>query len=229
MLSLPKAGGLCAVASSFLLLAYTFFNVIVLPPFESGEAFLDFAAQNPFLAFLDDWLLTTWFMVTMGFALGLYKRLARFEGEALLATALGLLGLLVATVRGMFNIGRLQVIAASYASAANPEEQEVLVQFLRLSEQGDAARNAALVLSGLWVLWSSLLILRSGEFPRMLGLFGVVAGLSAVPAVLGYVLRIPQLTHPQGYLGIAFVLWALWVLATGVILLRQDQNRSGPM
>ena len=229
MLSLPQAGGLCAVASSFLLLAYTFYNVIVLPPFESGEAFLDFAAQNHFLAFLDDWLLTTWFMVTMGFALGLYKRLARFEGEALLATALGLLGLLVATMRGMFNIGRLQVIAESYAAAANPEEQAVLVQFLGLSEQGDAARNSALVLSGLWVLWSSLLVLRSGQFPRMLGLFGVVAGLSVVPAVLGYVLGIPQLAHPQGYLGIAFVLWTLWVLATGVILLRQDQNRDGPM
>jgi hypothetical protein len=108
---LQRVGGLCGLASAVVLLAYLVWSAVVVPPFTSGEAFLEFAAAHPGMAFLDDWLLLTWFILSLGLLTGLHRRLSPvFPDEATLAAAIGALGLLVGAMRSIFNLGRLQVL-----------------------------------------------------------------------------------------------------------------------
>lgn len=217
---LERIGGLCGLASSAVLLAYFLWSAFIVPPFSSGRAFLEFASREPGMAFADDWLLLSWFVLALGLLLGVYRRLAPLApDEAILASAVGILGLLVAIMRSVFNLGRLQVLATHFGEATETERQ-TLVALLAWTEQGDVARNFALVLVGASVLWSASLGLRAGALPRWAGILGVLAGLSVIPALIGYLTGSAVLTRPDGYLAVVFVLWAAWIAAAGLALLR---------
>jgi hypothetical protein len=217
---LERVGGACGLASAVVLLAYFLWNAFVVPPFTSGRAFLEFASARPAIAFADDWLLLTWLVLALGMLLGLHRRLSPLAAdEAIQASSIGILGLLVAIMRSVFNIGRLQVLAAHYAEAAESERQ-TLVALLAWTEQGDAARNVALLLVGGWVLWSATLALRLRALPRAVAGLGLLAGLSVVPAFIGFLTGAAILTRPDGYLAFVFLLWMAWFAATGWALLR---------
>jgi hypothetical protein len=217
---LEKIGGLCGLAGAAVLLAYLVWSALLVPPFPSGREFLEFASAQPGMAFADDWLLLAWFVLALGFLLGLYRRLSPLvSDEAILASAVGTLGLLVAIMRSVFNIGRLQVLAADYG-AATESERQTLVAMLAWTEQGDVARNLSLMLAGAWVLWSASLALRVRALPRWVALFGLLAGLSVIPALIGFLTGTTALTRPDGYLAVIFLLWSAWLAAAGLTLVR---------
>jgi len=219
-MTLDRLAGLCGLAGGGVLFAYFGLNVFVAPPAGSARAFLEFAAAVPLLAFLDDWLLLIWLILTMGVVLGLHRRLSAVApDEALFAAGVGLLGLGVGVLRTALNIGRMQVLAEHYAVAPQ-DEREMLVRLLGWTDQGDAARIVALGLVGGWALWTGALGLRTAGLPRWTGWTGVIAGLSVVPALAGYALSVPFLTAPDRYLAVVLVLWAGWTTALGVTLLR---------
>jgi len=217
---LERIGGLCGLASSAVLLAYFLWNAFIVPPFSSGRAFLEFAATEPRMAFIDDWLFLAWFVLALGLLLGVHRRLAPLApDEVILASAVGILGLLVAIMRSVFNLGRLQVLATHFGEATETERQ-TLVALLAWTEQGDVARNFALVLVGAWVLWSASFGLRVRALPRWVGTSGMLAGLSVIPALIGYLTGSGVLTRPDGYLAVVFLLWTAWLAAAGLALLR---------
>jgi hypothetical protein len=218
---LEKIGGLCGLASGAVLLAYFLWSALVVPPISSGREFLEFASAQPVMAFADDWLLLTWFVLAVGMLLGLYRRLSVLASEeAILVGAVGILGLLVAIMRSVFNIGRLEALASHYGPATESERQ-TLVAMLAWTEQGDVARNLSLALVGAWVFWSGSLGLRTRALPRWVALLGLLAGLSVVPALIGFLTRTAVLTRPDGYLAIVFLLWSGWMAATGLALLHR--------
>ena len=218
---MERVGGLCGLTSGVVLLAYFLWGTFVVPPFSSGRAFLEFAAAHPRVAFLDDWLLLAWFVLVVGLLLGVHRRLAGLASdEIILASVVGALGLMLGIVRGVFNIGRLQVLAAHFGPATE-SDRDVLVALLAWTEAGDVARNLGLVLVGGWVVWTSSLGLRLRMLPRWVCGLGFVAGVSVVPALIGYMLGISNLTQPDRYLALVFLLWAGWTAATGLALLRQ--------
>ena len=208
------------MAGSAVLLTYSLWSLFIVPPFSSGRAFLEFAALQPGMAFLDDWLLLSWFILVLGLLLSVHRRLAQLApDEALLLSVVGTLGVLVAIMRSVFNLGRLQVLAAHFATAPENERQ-VLVSLLGWTEQGDVARNLALVLVGGWMTWSASLGVRVGALPRWLGRFGQVAGLSVILALIGYLIGAAPLTQPDRYLSVVFSLWIAWTGAMGLMLFR---------
>lgn len=230
-MTLDRLAGLCGVAGGGVLFAYFGLNAFVAPPAASAGAFLEFAAADPLLAFLDDWLLLIWLILTMGVVLGMYRRLsAAAPDEALFAAGVGLLGLGVGVLRTALNIGRLQALAQHYAVAPQ-DEREMLVRLLGWTDQGDAARIVALALVGGWALWSGWLAIRGRLRPPWLAWLGIVAGVSPVPAIFGYALREPWLTAPDRYLALVLILWAAWTTSLGLVFLARVstvQRRSRP-
>lgn len=215
---LARVGGACALAGAATLLTYLAWNLAV-PPFPSARAFLEYASANPLAAFGDDYLFLAWLVLTMPVVLAVHRRMASAaRDEALLASAVGLLGLGVAVTRSVFNLGRLQTLASGF-SVASEADRETLMMLLAWTEQGDVARNLALALVGGWVLWSGWLALRARWLQRWVGWLGVAAGASVVPAVIAYLAVVPLLTSPAGYLALVFVLWAAWLVALGWHLL----------
>ncbi|MBI4214250.1 MAG: hypothetical protein HY534_08080 [Chloroflexi bacterium] len=228
---IERIGGLSGLAAGLVLLGYFLWSAFVVPPFDSGREFLEFAAARPRVAFFDDWLFLAWFVLMLGLLGGVYRRLAvRAPDAAALASGLGSLGLLIAIMRSVFNIGRLQVLAAHFGLASEGE-RDLLVRMLAWTEQGDVARNLAIFLVGAWMTWVGFLGRRGSTLARGVSSFGIVAGLSVLPALFGYLLDVPFLTRPDGYLAVVFVLWAVWTSAAGFSLLRpmgSNRNGAGP-
>lgn len=220
---IQRVGGASGVASGLVLGLYFAWSAFVVPPFPSGQAFLEYAAAKPSAAFFDDWLLLLWFLLAAGLVLAFHRRLSPLAPDvAVVVSAIGLLGLLLGAVRSVFNLGRLQTLAASYAGATGPE-REMLVNLLTWTDQGNVARDLALVLVAGWGASAGALSLRTRSLPGHLGWLGIVAGASVGPAVAGFLLSIPALTQPLGYLGVVLLLWMAWTISAGSHLLRASR------
>jgi hypothetical protein len=151
--------------------------------------------------------------VFYGIALGvlafaLYDRLqARAPATMRVATAIGLLWSVALVTSGMvWNYGMTTIVALV---KTDPTQAQLVWQ--SVEPVADALGGAGgEILGGLWILLVSLVVLRSGALPKLLGWFGIVFG------VAGLVSVIPLLHDAAIVFGLMLIVWFVWV---GIVLL----------
>jgi len=152
--------------------------------------------------------------VFYGFALGvlafaLYDRLAgRAPAMMRAATAMGLLWSVALVTSGMvWNYGMTTVVAVA---KTNPTQAQMVWQSVEpvSSALGGAGGE---ILGGLWILLLSVVALRSGALPKLLGWFGIVLGAAGLASA------VPVLHDAAIPFGLLLIVWFVWV---GVALVR---------
>jgi len=146
--------------------------------------------------------------VFYGFALGvlafaLYDRLAgRAPALMRAATAMGLLWSVALVTSGMvWNYGMTTVVALA---KTNPTQAQMVWQSVEpVSEALGGAGGE--ILGGLWILLLSVVALRSGALPKLLGWFGAIIGVAGLTSV------VPPLHDAAIVFGLALIAWFIWV------------------
>lgn len=152
--------------------------------------------------------------VFYGFALGalalaLYDRLAgRAPAMMRAATAMGLLWSVALVASGMvWNYGMTTVVALA---KTDPTQAQMVWQSVEpVSEALGGAGGE--ILGGLWILLLSVVALRSGALPKLLGWFGAIIGVAGLTSV------VPPLHDAAIVFGLALIAWFIWV---GIVLLK---------
>jgi len=152
--------------------------------------------------------------VFYGFALGvlafaLYDRLAgRAPAMMRAATAMGLLWSVALVASGMvWNYGMTTVVALA---KTNPTQAQMVWQSIEpVSEALGGAGGE--ILGGLWILLLSVVALRSGALPKLLGWFGAIIGVAGLTSV------VPPLHDAAIVFGLALIAWFIWV---GIVLFK---------
>jgi hypothetical protein len=151
--------------------------------------------------------------VFYGIALGvlafaLYDRLQAYAPATMrAATAVGLLWSVALVTSGMiWNYGMTTIVTLA---RTNPTQAQAVWQSVEPVAEALGGAGGE-ILGGLWILLLSLVILRSGALPKLLGWFGIVFG------VAGLVSVIPPLHDAALLFGLMLIVWFVWV---GVALL----------
>lgn len=151
--------------------------------------------------------------VFFGIALGvlaftLYDRLkAAAPSTMRIATAIGLLWSVALVTSGMvWNYGMTTIVTLVKTDAAQAQLAWQAIEPIS-SALGGAGGE---ILGGLWVLLVSVVALRSGALPRLLGWLGVALGVVALASV------VPPLHDAAIVFGLLQIVWFVWV---GVTLL----------
>ncbi len=158
--------------------------------------------------------------VFYGFALGalafaLYDRLAgRAPAMMRAATAMGLLWSVALVTSGMvWNYGMTTVVALA---KTNPTQAQMVWQSVEpVSEALGGAGGE--ILGGMWILLLSVVALRSGALPKLLGWFGAIIGVAGLASV------VPPLHDAAIVFGLALIAWFIWV---GVVLLKTKATEA---
>ncbi len=180
-------------------------------------------------------LIWTWFAVAWAYALLLVPVLllhgifTRWDGERPLSFVAAVIGAIAVTLSVVGFLRWVLVVPAlsERFAAGGPEAEAAKAAFVAQHQYGGAliGEHVGQILSLLWSGLVSAMMLNSRRFPRWLGWFGLVA--SAVYLLnQGDVLATGFEDFPEldiaGLLG--STLWALWVLAVGVVLLRRPSQ-----
>lgn len=151
--------------------------------------------------------------VFFGIALGvlafaLYDRLKAAASSTMrVATAIGLLWSVALVTSGMvWNYGMTTIVALAKTDPAQAQQAWQAIEPVS-SALGGAGGE---ILGGLWVLLVSVVALRSGALPKLLGWFGVALG------VVGLTSVVPPLHDAAIVFGLLQIVWFVWV---GVALL----------
>lgn len=102
------------------------------------------------------------------------------------------------------------------ASATTRETVTIVYNALNRYAGGIGEILGVLLFSGLWTLLVALVLLRSTMLPRWLGWSGLVAG---AVVIAGFV-EVFGVPIDGLYLTVSGVIWQLWMIALGVVLLR---------
>ncbi len=132
------------------------------------------------------------------------------------ATAIGLLWSVALVTSGMvWNYGMTTVVALA---KTDPAQAQLVWQAIEpvSSALGGAGGE---ILGGLWVLLVSVVALRGGALPKLLGWFGIVFG------VAGLVSVIPPLHDAAIVFGLLLIVWFVWV---GVTLVTTKATAAEP-
>jgi len=159
--------------------------------------------------------------VFYGFALGvlafaLYDRLAgRAPAMMRTATAMGLLWSVALVASGMvWNYGMTTVVSLA---KTNPTQAQTVWQSIEpVSEALGGAGGE--ILGGLWILLLSVVALRSGALPKLLGWFGVIIGVAGLTSV------VPPLHDAAIVFGLMTIVWFAWV---GAVLAMTKATAAG--
>jgi hypothetical protein len=158
--------------------------------------------------------------VFYGLALGvlafaLYDRLRTYAPATMrAATAVGLLWSVALVTSGMiWNYGMTTIVALA---KTDPAQAQLVWQAIEpvSSALGGAGGE---ILGGLWILMLSMVILRSGALPKLLGWFGIVFG------VAGLISVVPPLHDAAILFGLMLIVWFVWV---GVALVRSKETAA---
>lgn len=162
--------------------------------------------------------------VFLGIALGvlafaLYDRLKAVAPSTMrVATAIGLLWSVALVTSGMvWNYGMTTVVALA---KTDPAQAQLVWQALEpvSSALGGAGGE---VLGGLWVLLVSMVALRGGALPKVLGWFGVVLG------VVGLASVVPPLHDVAIVFGLLQIVWFVWVGVSLMTTRAPAPNQAG--
>jgi hypothetical protein len=206
-----RAGGIAALYIALSLLAAMPFFLLVVDYQGAGTIAEKVALLAANYASMYAMYLASY--VFYGLALGvlafaLYDRLRTYAPATMrAATAVGLLWSVALVASGMiWNYGMTTIVALA---KTDPAQAQLVWQAIEpvSSALGGAGGE---ILGGLWILLLSLVILRSGALPKLLGWFGIVFG------VAGLVSVIPPLHDAAILFGLMLIVWFVWV---GVALL----------
>ncbi len=215
-----KAGGVAALYIALALLAAMPYFLLVVDYLGAVTAAEKVALVVANYASLYAMYLVTY--VFYGIALGvlafaLYDRLqARAPATMRVATAIGLLWSVALVTSGMiFNYGMTTVVALA---KTDPAQARLVWQSIEPVAQALGGAGGE-ILGGLWVLLVSVVALRSGALPRLLGWFGVVIGVAGLASV------IPPLHDAAIVFGMLLIAWFAWV---GVALMTTKATAAEP-
>jgi hypothetical protein len=115
----------------------------------------------------------------------------------------------------------MPVLAEAYLEpeASVATQQSVSVIFSAFNQYAGVGicEHLGYIFTGLWSLLIGLAMLDSPIFPKWLGWIGILSGLGILPGLL----------EPAGFAWagmvntLAYILWALWLLVSGLFLLRR--------
>jgi len=207
-----KAGGMSALFIALALFAAMPYFLLVVD-YLSAES----AAEKLALVIANYTSLYAMYLVTYvlyGIALAvlafaLYDRLReRAPGTMRVATAIGLLWSVALVTSGMiFNYGMTTIVELA---KTDPTQARAVWQSVEPVAQALGGAGGE-ILGGLWVLLLSVVALRSGFLPRLLGWFGVVIGVAGLSSV------VPAFHDAAIVFGLMLIAWFIWV---GIVLLR---------
>ncbi len=207
-----KAGGVAALYIVLALLAAMPYFLLVVDYLGAETAAEKVALVVANYASLYAMYLVTY--VFYGIALGilafaLYDRLqARAPATMRVATAIGLLWSVALVTSGIvFNYGMTTIVALSKTDLAQARLAWQSIEPVAPALGGAGGE----ILGGMWILLVSVVALRSGTLPRLLGWFGIVLGATGLISV------VPPLNDASIVFGLMLIVWFAWI---GVALLR---------
>lgn len=216
-----KAGGVAALYIALALLAampYFLFVVDYLGA-ESAAAKVALVVDN-YASMYAMYLVT---YVFYGIALGvlafaLYDRLqARAPATMRVVTAIGLLWSVALVTSGMiFNYGMTTIVALAKTDPAQAQQAWQSIESVAQALGGAGGE----ILGGLWVLLVSVVALKSGALPKLLGWFGVVIGVAGLSSV------VPPLHDVAIVFGLMLIAWFVW-LGTVLTMTKATTVRVG--
>jgi len=206
-----NAGGAAALYIALALLAAMPFFLLVVDYLgaETAAEKVELVAAN-YASMYAMYLVT---YVFYGLALGvlafaLYDRLqARAPATMRAVTAIGLLWSFALVASGMiFNYGMTTIVALDKTNPAQAQAAWLAIEPIAQALGGAGGE----ILGGLWILLVSVVALRSGALPKLLGWFGVVVGAAGLASV------VPPLHDVAIAFGLMLIVWFIWI---GVALL----------
>ncbi|MHB9153982.1 MAG: DUF4386 family protein [Spirochaetales bacterium] len=207
-----KAGGASAIYIALALLAAMPYFLLVVDYLSAQTAAEKVTLIVDNYASMYAMYLVTY--VFYGIALGvlaftLYDRMKdRAPATTRVATAIGLLWSFALVASGMiFNYGMTTVVALVKTDPAQAQAAWLAIEPIAQALGGAGGE----ILGGLWILLMSVLALRSGALPKLLGWFGVVVGAAGLASV------VPPLHDASILFGLMLIAWFVWV---GTVLIK---------
>lgn len=207
-----KAGGAAAVYIALALLAAMPYFLLVVDYMGAQTAAEKVALIVANHASMYAMYLATY--VFYGIALGvlafaLYDRMkARAPAAMRAATAIGLLWSFALVASGMiFNYGMTTIVGLAATDQGQAQATWLAIESVAQALGGAGGE----ILGGLWILLVSVVALRSGALPKLLGWFGAVVG------VVGLASVVPPLRDASIAFGLMLIAWFVWV---GAVLIK---------
>ena len=201
-----KAGGVAALYIALALLAAMPYFLLVVD-YLSAEG----AAEKVALVVANHASMYAMYLITYvfyGIALGvlafaLYDRLqAHAPATMRVATAIGLLWSVALVTSGMvWNYGMTTIVALV---KTDPAQARMVWQAIEPVAEALGGAGGE-ILGGLWVLLVSVVALRSGALPKLLGWFGIVLGAAGLASV------VPPLHDAAMVFGLMLIAWFAWL------------------
>jgi uncharacterized protein DUF4386 len=218
--SLRRLGGACAIVLgvSYVLVGITYFLVPdAQRPGMAIESFYPSYAANPLFARLLNWELALGALFAICAVLAIQDAVrSAAEGLARWTGNLAIIGFAVTAIDGFRALSLQPQIAAGYVAADNSAKAAIAATGVTaIDPDGWLAFGAV----GAWALATSVLILRTAAFPRVLGYVGIAVGILYGLVVAGNYLGIPQLIAVAAGLG-GVVAAPIWFIGLGSTLLR---------
>jgi hypothetical protein len=224
MNSLQRLGGACAIVLgvSYVLVGITYF--LVPEPQKPGAGLQNFYpsyAASPLFTRLLNWEIALGALFAVGAVLAIQDAVrSAGDGLARWTGNLAIIGFAVAAIDGFRALSLQPQIADAYVAADNSAKAAIAATGVTgIDPDGWLAFGAV----GVWALATSVLILRTAAFPRVLGYLGIAVGILYGLVVAGNYLGIPQLIAIAAGLG-GVVAAPIWFIGLGATLLRG----SGP-
>ena len=207
-----KTGGAAAIYIALALLAAMPYFLLVVDYMGAQTAAEKLALIVANYASMYAMYLVTY--VLYGIALGLlafalYDRM-RDQAPATMraATAIGLLWSFALVASGMiFNYGMTRVVELAKTDPAQAQAAWLAIEPVAQALGGAGGE----ILGGLWIFLMSVVALRSGALPKLLGWFGVAVGTAGLASV------IPPLRDASILFGLLLIAWFIWV---GTVLIK---------
>lgn len=207
-----KAGGIAAIAHAIVYVVSMAVGIVLMFPMLDVEpaVYLTFLAENQTLVYL--WNLLAYWVSALALVLivlALYERL-KSGSPALMQTAsvFGFIwaGLIIASGNLMLsNIGVVTGLAAQDAARA-----VTVWSALQAVENGITSGNE--LVGSIWLLLTSVAILRTGALARGLGYLGIVISAAGILTLIS-----PLALTLTMVFGLGLIVWCIWL---GVALLR---------
>jgi len=228
MNSMQRLGGACAivVGISYILIGLTYFLLpVAQQPGQPVGPFLASYAENPTFTRLLWWELALGAIFAVAAVLAIQDSV-RQGGEALARWTgnLAIIGYAVTALTSFRALALQPDIAAAYVAAdASAKTAIAATGITQLDPEGWLTFGAV----GVWALTSSVLMLRTTAFPRMLGYVGIAVGVLYMLIVAGQVLAIQSLIAVAAGLG-GVVAAPIWFIGTGISLRRGETAQTAP-
>ncbi len=218
MNNLQKAGGIGALVHAAAYVVGLIIGVTLMFPLLDTEPrqYLAFLTENQTLVYV--WNLVAYWVSAIALVLivlALYERL-KTGSPALMQTAsvFGFIwaGLIIAS--GNLMLSNIDVATRIFAQ--DPAQAVTIWSALEAVENGITSGNE--LVGSIWLLLTSVAILRTGALGKGLGYLGIVLGAA------GIVTLVPPLALPMAMtFGLGLIVWCIWL---GVVLLRRSQVRG---